>query len=130
MNNKSHLPQIALHLIVVLVLPLALIWVCSKYLPSLGADKDMVDTVALFARISVLANVAVHPIPSQYNVVREPIEIFNFEMLPQETKKRFKRKQKNEDEDVYDEGEVISENTADDSAEKQSGQQKGIAQND
>lgn len=130
MNSKSHLPQIALHLIVVLVLPLALIWVCSNYLPSFGFDKDMVDTVALFARILVLANVAVHPIPSQYNVVREPIEIFDFEMPTRETKKRSKRKHKNEDEDVYDEGETIPENTADDSAEEQSGQQNDLAHND
>ena len=77
MKNKSHLPEILLHLLIVLVLPLAAITAVSKAVEIAGIKPDWCDAVVLLLKTLVMVNVAIHPLPSKYNTAPgEPIILF------------------------------------------------------
>ena len=67
MKNKSHLPEILLHLLIVLVLPLAAITAVSKGVEIAGIKPDWCDAVVLLLKTLVMVNVAIHPLPCKYN---------------------------------------------------------------
>ena len=66
MKNKSHLPEILLHLLIVLVLPLAAITAVSKAVEIAGIKPDWCDAVVLLLKTLVMVNVTIHPLPSKY----------------------------------------------------------------
>lgn len=77
MKNRSHLPEILLHLLIVMVLPLAAITAVSKVVEIAGIKPDWCDAVVLLMKTAVMVNVAIHPLPSKYNTAPgEPIILF------------------------------------------------------
>lgn len=60
MKNKSHLPEILLHLLIVMVLPLAAITAVSKVVEIAGIKPDWCDAVVLLLKTAVMVNVAIH----------------------------------------------------------------------
>ena len=66
MKNKSHLPEILLHLLIVMVLPLAAVTAVSKVVEIAGIKPDWCDAVVLLLKTAVMVNVAIHPLPSKY----------------------------------------------------------------
>ncbi len=104
MKNKSHLPEILLHLLIVLVLPLAAITAVSKAVEIAGIKPDWCDAVVLLLKTLVMVNVAIHPLPSKYNTAPgEPIILF-----PANAPLGYKKPSEH-DADEYDEGEPIPE---------------------
>ena len=100
MKKKGHLPEILLHLFVVLVLPLAIITAVSKAVEIVGVKPDWLDAVVLLLKTVVMVNVAIHPLPSKYNTAPgEPIILF-----PSSAPLGYK-KPSEDDSDEYDEGE-------------------------
>ena len=108
MKNKSHLPEILLHLLIVMVLPLAAVTAVSKVVEIAGIKPDWCDAVVLLLKTAVMVNVAIHPLPSKYKTAPvEPIILF-----PANAPLGYKKPSEH-DADEYDEGEPIPETEQD-----------------
>lgn len=110
MKGKGHLPEIAIHLLLVLVLPLAMISIADAVISWLGLHFLWQDAIVLFAKAGVMVNTAIHPVPEKYNKGSgESIRLFpEFSYSSRPTlfgKKRTVSKDKN----VHDEGEALPE---------------------
>lgn len=108
MKGKGHLPEIAIHLLLVLVLPLAIISIVDAVIGLLGLHFVWQEAIVLFAKAGVMVNTAIHPVPEKYNKGSgETIRLFPEFSLSSRPTLFGKRRTAAKDKDIYDEGEAL-----------------------
>lgn len=108
MRGKGHLPEIAIHLLIVLVLPLTIISIADAVIGWLGFNFAWQDAIVLFTKAGVMVNTLIHPVPEKYNKGSgEAIHLFPEFSFSSRTTLRGKKRVAAKDKKIYDEGEPL-----------------------
>ena len=110
MRGKGHLPEIAIHLLIVLILPLTIISIVDAVIGWLGFNFAWQEAIVLFAKAGVMINTAIHPVPEKYNKGSgEAIHLFPEFSFSSRITLRGKKRVAAKDKKIYDEGEALPE---------------------
>lgn len=114
MRGKGHPQEIAVHLLLVLILPLAIITIADAGITWLGLDFAWQDAVVLFAKAGVMINTALHPVPEKYNKgCGESINLFPEFTFSSRPRQRKTKRKAAKDKDIYKKSEPLPEADAD-----------------